>query len=492
LITTHAVLLGVAFIFGMACGTYWRRSKSARGWGTAAGTLTALMVGGVMFVSVHYVDRFGHRLLTDELRVNAVLLALALVGIVAFADWDPEAERKAADVTRPKKTTGDGTHALLDKLVWMAAVGGFLGGMMYWWRWARMEGLSRHVGLWYYGDFLLAELAMVLVHELGHALTGKALGMRLRGFIVGPFQWRVCDGRWRFQFRPADFLAMGGSTAVVPTDPLQSRRREAWMIAGGPLASLLGGLAALAALLEAPRHAWGHEWQLLALFATFSLIAAVANLVPFQTKKGHYSDGAQIYQLLSGGPWGDYHHAMGIVGSSAVTHLRPRDFDIGAMERASAVITTGARAVHLKLLEFCHYLDCGRLWEATLALNAAEETAEESGAEIPLEFYGDFVFGKAFVQRDEEGTQYWWKRLEAKKPKHFNADYWAARTAYLWMEGRLDEAREAWAQGNTQAEELPKAGAYEFERDKFARLRGELDAQRRVPRWHDDLALTAR
>ena len=103
------------------------------------------------------------------------------------------------------------------------------------------------------------------------------------------------------------------------------------MIAGGPLASLLSGLVALGALLTARGHLWNREWELLAQFTTLSLLAAVINLVPFQTGVGHYSDGAQIYQLLSRGPWGDYHHALAIVGSSTVTPLRPRDFDIGAM-----------------------------------------------------------------------------------------------------------------------------------------------------------------
>jgi hypothetical protein len=80
--------------------------------------------------------------------------------------------------------------------------------------------------------------------------------------------------------------------------------------------------------------------------------------------------------------------------------------------------------------------------------------------------------------------------MEAKKPKRFNADYWLARSAYLWMEGRWEEARDAWEKGHALAEELPKFGAYEFDRYRYALLRKELDAERRVPRWHEDLALT--
>jgi hypothetical protein len=42
-------------------------------------------------------------------------------------------------------------------------------------------------------------------------------------------------------------------------------------------------------------------WELLALIASFSLIAAVFNLFPFQSERGTYSDGARMLQLLSSG-----------------------------------------------------------------------------------------------------------------------------------------------------------------------------------------------
>jgi hypothetical protein len=362
--------------------------------------------------------------------------------------------------------------------------------MWWWWRWARTEGLPPRDALPYYAEFLIAELAMVAVHELGHTLTGKALGMRLRAFIVGPFQWRVQEGRWKFQLNLAGFLSTGGATAVVPSNPHQSRRNEVWMIAGGPLASFLGGLAGLWALLAARTHVWSHEWRLLALFTTLSLVTAAVNLLPFQTSAFQYSDGAQMYQLLSGGPWGDYHHAMGIVGATTVTPLRPRDYDIGALERAETAIRSGPRGLLLHLLRSSYYLDHGRAAEASHALNRAEEVYHESASDIPAELHTSFIFRKAYLQRDAEGTRTWWARMEAKKPKRFNADYWLARSAYLWMEGRWEEARDAWEKGHALAEELPKFGAYEFDRYRYALLRKELDAERRVPRWHEDLALT--
>jgi hypothetical protein len=477
---------GIGLVFATTCVSCWLKRPAAPFWGIATSAMNFVLASLILYMTW----RFGVLHISTHslvVRTVAAIAGIGILGLVGFWNWDVDAERKAAEKART--SAGDGTSPLMDKLIWVLGIAGFLTATFGWWHWGLVKGLPRRGGLPYYAALLIAEVAALVLHELGHTLTGKALGMRLRAFVVGPFQWRVRDGRWRFELRPAELFAMGGATAVVPTDPRQSRRREVWMIAGGPLASLLCGGAGLWALLEAPRHAWIREWELLALFATISLLMAVVNLLPFRTSKERYSDGAQIYQLLSGGPWGDFHHAMAIVGSGAVTPLRPRDFDIAALARAAEAMGPGTRAAHLRLLESHCYLDCGRLKDASYALNEAETACGDANAEVPLEFHEDFVFGKAFVQRDGEGTREWWKRLEAKKPKRFNADYWLARASYLWMEGRREEAREAWAQGNALAERLPEAGAYQFAREKFAMLRGELETERRMPRWHEDAAV---
>jgi hypothetical protein len=485
IVTALPMILGGA-IFTLLCLAYWRKWQSARVWAIAAGITNLLFTAGILAA----VWLPGHRrgsAPSGLWQMIGLPLALGIGTIVAFWRWNRDEERKAAG--KPERIAGDGTHPLLDKLAWVFGFVGFVAGMGWWWHWARTLHLPQNAGLGYWPEVVIAELAMVLLHEMGHALTGTALGMRLRAFIVGPFQWRIRDGNWRFQFRLTDFLATGGATAVVPADSHQSPRREIWMIAGGPAASLLGGLLALAALLTAPGHSWAGEWRLLALFATFCLLAAIINLLPLRTPDS-YSDGAQIYQLLAGGPWADYHRVLATVGSSTVTRLRPRDVDLKAMERAATVMTKGRRGTHLRLLEYCCCLDRGDLREASCALNSAEELALAAEREIPVEFYADFVFGKAFVQRDAEGTRAWWARIEAKKTHRLNADYWLAQAASLWMDGKMTEAKEAWEKGNALAQRLPRAGAYDAQRDKFAMLRRELDAERRVPRWHDDLVLT--
>ena len=84
-------------------------------------------------------------------------------------------------------------------------------------------------------------------------------------------------------------------------------------------------------------------------------------------------------------------------------------------------------------------------------------------------------FAAADSVGDAEGTRLWWERMQAKKPTRHNADYWIARSAFLWSEHRLPEAREAWEKGNALVQQLPHAGAYETDRDQFALLQKELE-----------------
>jgi hypothetical protein len=246
------------------------------------------------------------------------------------------------------------------------------------------------------------------------------------------------------------------------------------MIAAGPFASLIGGLLAFCAAFTAPNSRWEPSWQLLTLITTLSLLASILNLIPFRTGNS-YSDGAQIYQLLSNGPWGDYQRTLSLVRSTLVTPLRPRDYDIEALQRTPDCIARGLRGVLLRLWASSYYLDCGRVPEASRALAEAEGFYQETATEISAELHTEFVFGKAFLQRDSAGARLWWDSMEAKIPTRFNGDYWVARSALLWSENQLEEAERAWQKGYAFAQQLPKAGAYEFDRHRFALLRKALD-----------------
>lgn len=463
-IRTAVPLLGV--VYALASWAFWTGKPSARAWGLAASGANAVL--GCVFL---YMDRrFLTAPATAFLNPDALLLGVGIAGLIAFRRLDVV---KAEQLMQP--VPGDGTNAIVNRLIWIAGTGGFISAMTWWWRWAESNGLVWVRSSFFHdlGMLLLLEILMVAVHEFGHAAVASAFGMKLRAFIVGPFHWRIHEGHWEFRFALAGFLSIGGATAVAPTNPSRPLWRDICMVAAGPFVSIAAGCAGLWLTLSSPGHLWQTEWLPLAFFTTLSFLTGGLNLIPFRTR-AFYSDGARIVQLLSAGPWADLYRAFSTAAATTVTGLRPRDYDIDAILRAGSSIAVGQQALHLRLLAASYYLDCGRVSDASDALAEAELIYQESASDIPAELHTPFIFGKACLQHDPEGTRLWWERMQAKHPTRLNADYWIARSAFLWSEHRIDEARQAWEKGNALVQQLPHTGAYETDRDHFALLHKEL------------------
>lgn len=449
-------MLVCAILNAWACWAVLKNKSSARIAGLIASMLPLLGLVPVIVAAqiYHQSAGIGH--------VLWLALPLAVAGCIAFVPRysAPQAPNKAtANVSLP----GDGTHPWMNKAVWIIAIVLFFCFEWEWFQWANWNSLFLTSEFEFLFDLVLAELVTTLFHELGHTLVGLAVGMKLRAFIVGPFQWHIRDGIWEFNFKPKGFFSAGGATALVPTDPREPEWHRILMVAGGPAASLFTGMAAALIAMSSVGFPWEHAWPFFTCVATLSLLAAMLNLIPVRTGNS-YSDGAYLYQIMSGGIWADYHRAVSAVTASLVTPLRPRDYDIGAIDRVSLAITSGPRAMLLRLHASSYYLDRGQIALALHAFSKAEEICRESVSDLPLELHAPFVFRKAYLQRDASGARQWWDRMEAKKPTRLRTDYWLASAALHWIEGNISEARGAWNKANAFAQQLPSAGAYEFDR----------------------------
>jgi hypothetical protein len=469
----------IAVFFAAAWFTLRFGRRSGRRWAIVASTsmlvVDAMLAIGLVIIWTYTRNRphgIGEFLFSMMVVIWLPQAALGVAGLVAF--WRDDAEMPSQVASRkPPRISGDGTSPLLDVLSFAIALGGFIGGLYYWERWGR----SHHV-LGYRHGFpltliIVGTLITTAVHESGHAAVGIAVGMKLRSFIVGPFQWRIRDGKWRFQFVLKGIF--GGATGLVPTDPNQTRMRESLMIAAGPATELLFGLAALGLLLWARGTAYEPMWGLLAVIVTISILGFVGNLIPINPE-GLYSDGARVYQLLKGGAWSDFHRATTLAASTTVTALRPRDYDIDVIKRAEQVFTRGQQAVLLRLLASSYYMDRGQLDEASQAVTDAETICRESEIDIPPEFRVALVFRIAFLRRDAECARSWWIPLESVKAIHKGSDYWLAKSALLLCERQMDEARNAWKNAHDLTRQLPAAGDYEFDRDRCELLRQAIDS----------------
>ena len=454
-------LLGA--IFALAWWTIKTSRPSARGWGIVASLINILL-------PILVLTRL-------SLRTGTLFWLIPISGIIGICLFlrRPEQIGSESQRQRTRPIPGDGTNAIVNKLPWVLGTLGSIAGYTWCIRWCHDNGVPRTYGLSYYAQFTLILLAITLIHESGHAIAAWGVGMKIRAFVIGPFQFRMREAKWGFQFDLAQTFSANGATGAVHTNPHQPIWCDLFMIVAGPFANLATGILALCAvfLIEpaSPLQAGG----LLFLFGIYSLLAFATNLIPFRSGE-QYSDGAKIYQLLAGGSFAALHGALSVVTSSLVSPLRPRDYNLELMERAAA--GGAARGKQLMLLRmFCchHFLDCGHLAEAALALTEAETIYHQYASEVPAELHTAFVFGNAYVKRDPAGARVWWQRMEEKKPTRLNGDYWLAHSALHWIEGDLYTANDSWHRGATIAKQLPEVGAYEFDRYRYVLLRQALD-----------------
>ncbi|MDX1981226.1 MAG: M50 family metallopeptidase [Bryobacteraceae bacterium] len=378
---------------------------------------------------------------------------------------EPERRRVKGDGT--SKWT-DSIHLILDvALIWL--------GTAFTHAWARRNYLPESDTTSWLLAFEFALLLSVAVHELGHAIGGWISDFRLVDFQVGPFHWRLAESRWRFRFHIRGLIG-GGATGMVPRSAGRIRDRAMFMIAGGPLASLLLGTVAGLMLALSPDAWWIEQWELLAITSVISTTAFITNLIPIAAGVA-YSDGARLWQLYRGGPWANYLCATYYVGLSRCSQVLPREWPTGMIEGAADFSKALPEAPSILALAYVHFKDKGEIERADEYLRESMAACEKAGGDMKRYYAPEFAFHEAFHCRNPEQGRKWLAEAKADN----SVDYLRALSAVLIAEGNVDFAREAWKKGSAMAANLPNAGAYEMDRHDFARLGARLVIAERMP-----------
>jgi len=459
----------LALLNGMAWWTLRTGKKSGRVWAIAA-SLSLVLSSIMLWLTDLYLN--SHFALRPPPLFQWIIGVPALIGMAGLVAFGPRNSTLVnADAPR---IAGDGTHKYLDALALILQFAGIIWLMNIYSAWGNRRGLPFTHGLELWIQWFLVIGAVTILHESAHALVGVAVGMKLRAFIVGPFQFRVFEGRWRFDFRPTNLLAFSGAAGLASVNPDESRWNEVAMIAAGPLINLLTGSAAAALAYAASDAPWRALWEYFALFATVSLVAGFVNLLPLRPD-GLYSDGARILQLFRGGPLSDYRRVSRIVQASSVSPIRPRDYDIAAIDRASLHFTSGEIGLLLRLWASEHYEDLGAFPQARAAFAQAEQIYNDSASDLQAGLHSCLVIGAATICVDPEATREWWRKMTTKKIEHHDVNYWLAKCAFHWSENDLAPARDAWDKGFRKLAELPDVGGANFDRDSYRRMKELLD-----------------
>jgi hypothetical protein len=171
-----------------------------------------------------------------------------------------------------------------------------------------------------------AALAVIIVHELGHAVVGVLAGFRLLSIQFGPLQISPpFHLKWKSKLR---LPGASGMAVLLPTRIDGLRYRGVAMILGGPLANLL---SAAVVILLMPQMGW-----FTGLFVGLSVLTGVGNLVPFR-KRALTSDGKRILMLLRNGPQGERWLAILQLVADLRNGVEPEDLRLDFLTIATAV-----------------------------------------------------------------------------------------------------------------------------------------------------------
>lgn len=194
-----------------------------------------------------------------------------------------------------------------------------------------------------------------------------------------------------------------------------------------------------------------------------------------------YSDGAQLYQLLTRGPWANVHLARAMVATSVATPLRPRDWDGDLLERSMRAVSHGTQGLLNRMYACVHHLDAGRMLEAGENFVGAARLCNEAPGEVTADMAAEMLFLSAVVFRDPEAARAWWNRVELKGDSSRRLGYWRALAALRWLENDPERAAISLAKAEEFARQLPQAGAYEYDRDSLHRLRAAIEESSMEP-----------
>ena len=162
----------------------------------------------------------------------------------------------------------------------------------------------------------------VTVHEIGHLLAGRIVGMRPGAVVIGGISIFKSGQRWLIRF---DYRRMfsGGLAKVLPEKGDFRPASFRWMVAGGPLASIL--LTVVCGLMEL-RYGPG-LWGTTDTLCWVGLLTAVGPLVP-ASKGLNKSDGARLWTLARRPEQARVWMALRALQTEETNGVRPRDADV--------------------------------------------------------------------------------------------------------------------------------------------------------------------
>ncbi|HEY7211922.1 MAG TPA: hypothetical protein VH477_16740 [Bryobacteraceae bacterium] len=307
--------------------------------------------------------------------------------------------------------------------------------------------------------FFPALYAAIAAHELGHLIAGALVGLDVGGIVIGGLTlWRSGE-RWNFRFNWRCWL--GGMYLPLIRAKNIPIGRLAWMVAGGPLASLVSAAAFLLIWLrvkEAYASAAGSLFWL-------SLFILVVSVLPLRAGLNR-SDGARLWMLLRRPKSARQWMMLLALESDNTRGVRPRDWDAQLCESTFSIRSGMPEYPLSQLLAAYRAWDQGDGPSVLQHLENALANSKKSGLIFRQSLFLEAASASAFFLERPQQARAWLERArKLRRPESVAA----TEAAIALREKRFADALAHLEKANAFVERRKiDSGLVRFAKEKWA------------------------
>src|SRR5579872_593230 len=282
-------------------------------------------------------------------------------------------------------------------------------------------GLNIHIDLWWIPLLYVG----IAIHELGHLAAGKLAGMNPAAIMVGGLKIFKSGDRWicRFDFRQL----LGGGVAAPLARKGHSNGSKAFMVAGGPLATLL------LAVIGGVTSGWTGS------LCSINLFLLASTMLPVQGV--NKSDIPRIWQLLRDRQGAQSWAALIQIQTQDMEGVLPRDWDPEIVAQMLHSDPKSGDYAYRQLLAFYRQLDLGDSELALQHLETALATSAAGGNVVQHLCFLEASASSALYRHNAAAAHTWLARaIKVRRAVTKNG----AEAAIAQSEGRYQDALRYW------------------------------------------------
>ncbi len=335
---------------------------------------------------------------------------------------------------------------------------------------------------------IVAALSAAAVHEFGHLIAAYFSGFKITGIKLSPLDLSrhvrcgepYCGDVLTVGLAALEPRLAGESDGVL-------RRRLMSLVLAGPLGNLVfaGGLG-LALTLAHPTFLISYA---LRIGAAFSIMLAVAALLPDVNRRGNFSDGARLLMLLKNSEKAE--RWLSNIRCQTALNLgrHPRDWNETSVSRGAAVNDDSRDAFIARWLAYLWAAERQDITCATKYLEGALESLRFATPRLRDHLFLEAAVFQAWFRDNPSKALFWVYRIRSKKLTRLQKH--RLDIALLWAEGRLFDAWEKLVQSYLPLlRELPESPGRQLAEESALEWKRQMESRMLTRAWRSMYSLS--